>query len=354
MSEKYLSDWLTTYSTLRLPIGDFCPIFKVMQTKNQFIKILHGYLSSTAEDAWQIQALKEAYPYSQVLHALAARLSKDHNLPTEQADLQRAAVHAGDRAVLKEIMTRVHTPRTSIDETPAAPAANVAEEHAVAEDVMNELNRLHELRQNFENLFEETTHQADHQADTAPVETEVAETEQPPVETPAAPAEPKKPKGRVGRKPGRAKAQRIIELARQLNEQHQQAAKDEDEPKKNAGEKKNAGGQDDLILDAIEQSKKKLAPGTERQQEQLEIIDEFINASPSISNHRNKPVAVSHDDLSRVKAGEFGEHLVSETLVEILLNQGKKERAIEVLKKLIWKFPQKKAYFAAQIEDLRK
>ena len=50
----------------------------------------------------------------------------------------------------------------------------------------------------------------------------------------------------------------------------------------------------------------------------------------------------------------YGENIVSETLVHILLKQGKKEKAIEVLKKLIWKFPQKKAYFAAQIEDLKK
>jgi hypothetical protein len=339
----------------------FALFLEVMQTKNQFIKILHGYLSSTEEDAWQIQALKEAYPYSQVLHALAARLSKDHHLPTEQADLQRAAVHAGDRAVLKDIMTRVHTPQVSVDETPVAAATTTVEEHAVAEDVMNELNRLHELRQNFESLFEaETARQSETQtetasADTAPAETPSAESEQPDTETPATPTEPKKPKGRVGRKPGRAKAQRIIELARALNAQQQSSAENENEqPKKSTGQKKNAEGPDDLILDAIEQSKKKLAPGSERQQEQMEIIDEFINASPSISNLRSKSVPVSPDDLSQVKAGEFGEHLVSETLVEILINQGKKERAIEVLKKLIWKFPQKKAYFAAQIEDLRK
>lgn len=327
-----------------------------MQTKNQFIKILHGYLSSTEEDAWQIQALKEAYPYSQVLHALAARLSKDHHLPTEQADLQRAAVHAGDRAVLKDIMTRLHTPRVSHDEAPAAPIAEVVEEHAVAEDVMIELNRLHELRQNFESLFEaESARQSEIQAETA------TETKQPPVEASAEstetqkPAEPKKPKGRVGRRPGRAKAERIIELARALNADQQDEAKTEDsEPKKSTGQKKNAAGPDDIILDAIEQSKKKLEPGSERQQEQLEIIEEFINSSPSISNFRNKSAQPSNDDLSQVRAGEFGEHLVSETLVEILINQGKKERAIEVLKKLIWKFPQKKAYFAAQIEDLRK
>lgn len=331
----------------------FALFLKVMQTKNQFIKILHGYLSSTEEDAWQIQALKEAYPYSQVLHALAARLSKDHHLPTAQADLQRAAVHAGDRAVLKDIMTRIHTPRVSADETPAVPVTAAAEEHAVAEDVMHELNRLHELRQNFESLFEaESARQAEAQAEATRAE---PEPEQPPAETASTSPEPKKPKGRVGRKPGRAKAERIIELARALNAQQQDTPETEDDqPKKSTGQKKNAEGPDDLILDAIEQSKKKLIPGSERQQEQLEIIEEFINASPTISNLRSKPAPVSHDDLSQVKAGEFGEHLVSETLVEILINQGKKERAIEVLKKLIWKFPQKKAYFAAQIEDLRK
>jgi hypothetical protein len=334
----------------------FALFLEVMQTKNQFIKILHGYLSSTEEDAWQIQALKEAYPYSQVLHVLAARLSKDHHLPTEQADLQRAAVHAGDRAVLKDIMTRIHTPRVTEGDIPAAaPVGEVVEEHAVAEDVMNELNRLHELRQNFENLFEaESARIAEAQAEAQTEEVTSTEPEQP--ETPPVATEPKKPRGRVGRKPGRAKAQRIIELARALNAQHQQqaASAESEQPKKSSGQKKNAASPDDLILDAIEQSKKKLAPASERQQEQLEIIDEFINASPSISSIRSRAAAVSNDDLSQVKAGEFGDHLVSETLVEILVNQGKKERAIEVLKKLIWKFPQKKAYFAAQIEDLRK
>ena len=59
-------------------------------------------------------------------------------------------------------------------------------------------------------------------------------------------------------------------------------------------------------------------------------------------------------DLTEVKNGEFADNVISETLVEILIRQGKKEKAIELLKKLIWKFPQKKTYFAAQIEDLKK
>ena len=60
-----------------------------------------------------------------------------------------------------------------------------------------------------------------------------------------------------------------------------------------------------------------------------------------------------NSDLTE-KSTHFADNVISETLVEILIKQGKKTKAIEVLKKLIWKFPQKKAYFAAQIEELKK
>ena len=86
----------------------------------------------------------------------------------------------------------------------------------------------------------------------------------------------------------------------------------------------------------------------------MEIIDHFIKAQPSISNAKDKPINIPGGDLATIKTGEFGDNIVSETLVELLLKQGKKDKAVEVLKKLIWKFPQKKAYFAAQIEELKK
>ncbi|HEY0771202.1 MAG TPA: tetratricopeptide repeat protein, partial [Sphingobacteriaceae bacterium] len=73
----------------------------------------------------------------------------------------------------------------------------------------------------------------------------------------------------------------------------------------------------------------------------------------SITSAKDKqPTPIT--DLNPIKTGEFGDNIVSETLVEILIKQGKKEKAVEVLKKLIWKYPQKKAYFASQIEELKK
>jgi predicted Zn-dependent protease len=109
----------------------------------------------------------------------------------------------------------------------------------------------------------------------------------------------------------------------------------------------------DEIIDEIVTSKKEIAPENPKQKEQIDLINQFIKTAPSISSARERQVPPS-GDLNNVKSGEFGDNVVSETLVEILVKQGKKEKAIEVLKKLIWKYPQKKTYFASQIEDLKK
>ena len=108
---------------------------------------------------------------------------------------------------------------------------------------------------------------------------------------------------------------------------------------------------DELIAE-IQKSKQEIVTESDSQKQQIEIINQFIRVQPSISNARDR--APSAIDLTPVKSGQFGDNIVSETLVEILVKQGKKDKAIEVLKKLIWKYPQKKAYFASQIEDLKK
>jgi predicted Zn-dependent protease len=107
------------------------------------------------------------------------------------------------------------------------------------------------------------------------------------------------------------------------------------------------------LIDEIASTKAEIVPENDKQKEQIDMIDQFIKSQPSFANAKEKPnQPVS--DLTAIKTGEFADSIVSETLVEILIKQGKKDKAVEVLKKLIWKFPQKKAYFAAQIEELKK
>jgi predicted Zn-dependent protease len=109
--------------------------------------------------------------------------------------------------------------------------------------------------------------------------------------------------------------------------------------------------QNEILIEVIKNSKETIQLEGPKQKEQIEIIDEFIKTQPSISPARS--VTPKVEDLSE-KYDIYGDNIVSETLVEILLKQGKNEKAVEMLKKLIWKFPQKKAYFAAQIEALKK
>ncbi len=82
-----------------------------------------------------------------------------------------------------------------------------------------------------------------------------------------------------------------------------------------------------------------------------ELIDKFIADEPSIT--RGKAVKENQSDLSKASS-ELKEDLVSENLAIIYAKQGKANKAIEIYKKLIWKFPQKKASFAARIEELKK
>jgi hypothetical protein len=308
-------------------------------TRNQFIQLLHHYSDSSSDHTQGVLELKKQYPYCQVLHALAARLSRDHGLPSHQHELQLAAVYASDRTALKNVMNRttdpwplsheaqgqVHTEQPVSIATQAITTELVADSEEgedLADEVQHDLEKLSQLRHNFEMLFVEAK----------PGSVHFQPTDE------SGPKEEKEEKKRPmppGRKPGRSRAQRIVELARQLEAKEQEGEAETDE-----------------IIEEIKNSKKKVSPAGEKQREQINLIDNFIKIQPVIPSLKEKPPPTG--DLSGAQSTDFSDNIISETLATLLISQGKKEKAIEVLKKLIWKFPQKKAYFAAQIEELKK
>jgi hypothetical protein len=321
--------------------------------KENFIEVLKHYSESSEEQALRVLSLKESYPYSQLLHALAARVSKDHEFANHQKELQLAAVHAADRSVLKDVMTLdnlVATRPTSTDNPdvknvavvspslaskPAVVAAVSDGPDNVADQVMNDLEKLHQLRHNFEQMFVDSEK-------VPKVKPVTPEKKEPVVEKAVS-------NSTSTRESLKSRKERIVELAKAMAAAKEEASIEDTKPQ---GKKKDPPSES--LIDEIATKKHALEPENEKQKEQLKIIEKFIKTQPSISNPKDKNAATPPIDLSSIKTGEFNDNVVSETLVEILIKQGKKDKAIEVLKKLIWKFPQKKAYFAAQIEQLKK
>lgn len=81
------------------------------------------------------------------------------------------------------------------------------------------------------------------------------------------------------------------------------------------------------------------------------IIERFIHTDPQI-----RPLAADKlDNENKAKrSSEDQDELVTETLARIYTDQMLYHKAIATYKKLILKFPEKKLYFAAQIEQLEK
>ncbi len=288
--------------------------------KNQFYTLLSNYTSLSEDETNDLISLQNQFPYSQVIHGMAARAAQDNKFSDKDHHLHLSAIYSTDRSVLKSIMTALQQNRK------AEPVIKVE----VKEPAVSEV-----------------------------VKTKIIETVSTPIE----------------------KAQRdtgsSIEIDEDINdsfytefehdletlvERKQQFDKavsnfekglpiisEEEKPKKRVSDP------EDGLLKEIKTSKKKIKPEDPKQKEQIDIINQFIKTQPSISKNKlsSPDATIPKGDLIE-KDLTYGENIVSETLVEILIKQGKKEKAIEVLKKLIWKFPQKKAYFAAQIEDLKK
>jgi hypothetical protein len=297
-----------------------------------FHTLLKNSSSINSEEMAELREWSSRFGYCQIIHLLLARGARDLRNDDAQALLHRAAVYAGDRTVVKSVVTAPVKPRvvvpvikevkkatqkpsvsgqtasdSKLSSSPesALPSKEVPpkvipvsteigdsislEGDALRADLTSELHRLHHLMSAFEASYEQLKQN-----------------------------ESSGPQPKLPKKPS-AKATLSAETP------------------------------EAPLIEEIKSSKRKPKLVSPKVAEQGEIIDHFIKVAPTLP--RTKPSEPSADLAA--ESVHYGDHIVSETLVEILLKQGKKAKAIEMLKKLIWKFPQKKAYFAAQIEALK-
>ncbi len=274
--------------------------------KEQLLFLTRNYTSLTADEARELISIKSSFPYCQLVHNLAARGARDNELENNAKELQLSAVYSTDRSVLKSIMASPRSQRLKavadlhsvMEPKPAqrnipipVPSSIGLTGDDLRTEIAHDLSRLKELKQEFEISFKKVR------------DSKIVSVHEEKKIKPAA------------------------EIIEPTSEE---------------------------LIKEIKSTKKKIKPEGAKQKEQFEIIDQFIKTQPTISNAKSKtPPPLTTTDLTESNSA-FSDNIISETLVDILIKQGKKDKALEVLKKLIWKFPQKKAYFAAQIEELKK
>lgn len=86
--------------------------------------------------------------------------------------------------------------------------------------------------------------------------------------------------------------------------------------------------------------------------QQFALIDEFLEKLPHIKP-QPVPESVPVMDISQ-NSVEVHDDFMTETFARILVKQGSYDRAIEIYRKLILKFPEKNTYFASQIDEIEK
>jgi hypothetical protein len=285
--------------------------------KERFHQLITNYTALSQEEVQVVLGLQRNFPYSQVLHGLAARAAQDNNLNDKEHHLHLCAIYSTDRAVLKSVMTALQQPRVVVE----IPIQKIEPALKTEKQVI------------------------------------------PVVEEPKSADPEAEPEVEVIQTPTNLSGDELynevmhdIEILRDRKAKFEQLVSDLENgiPASTDSKSKKAKvtDPDEGLLKEIKTQKKKIKPEGEKQKEQIDIIDQFIKIQPTM------PKVKAIEGQPKTDLAEpsvtYSDNIVSETLVEILLKQGKKEKAVEVLKKLIWKFPQKKAYFAARIEELKK
>ncbi len=308
-------------------------------TKQNFLDILIHYQNIPEGDISELQELEKEYPYAQIVRGLVAKASHDAGLPDTKIKLHKAAIHISDRAVLKNLIENK--------------IAKPVEDYSLEE--LAQATPKHSPNPGISHSVEIAGRKS------VPAKTETT------VMTSLGPVTPM---GQDESDRLREEVMRNLALVRESRKPYRAMFFNEDEhgnaipvaesikekkvkTEKNRGKKKH---KENFIERVTKEIVHTPAPQQKKiKKEQSHIIDQFIAKEPSIERRIISADinTGSQEDLSE-QSSEFGEGLVSETLANIFIKQGKKDKAKEIYKKLIWKFPQKKAYFATLIDDLNK
>ncbi|WP_296621880.1 tetratricopeptide repeat protein [Marivirga sp.] len=353
-------------------------------------------------DFKDLTSLKNEYPYFQALLPLITIGSKKYSPQSEKAYLQSSAIYALDRKHLKEILTRDNQslPREETKEKTQQNKVITEEKNKVVGEPIQEHKKpvrktqpsaysktevtetpapSHLPDSFFEDLFKEMealkAEKENYQKILDRFEAKNSEKPEPKAET------TKKTTAKPGNKKATATKASTTKkststtkpktssttkktTSKKATTKKTSTTKSKENTKKTpttkakkttkADEKKPKKDEHDIIEEI--NSRKELKISDAHKKEQISIINNFIEKEPVLTkrinadNQSNKQEA---EDLS-ASSTNLSDDVVSETLAKLMIKQGRKQKAIDIYKKLIWKFPQKKTYFVEIIGELKK
>ncbi|MDU0368839.1 hypothetical protein ACFPAF_00405 [Hymenobacter endophyticus] len=85
----------------------------------------------------------------------------------------------------------------------------------------------------------------------------------------------------------------------------------------------------------------------------FDLINRFLKAQPRIKTPTGVPLPADEQPDLSVRSINTAPAIASESLAKIMVRQGKKDKAIEIYERLMERQPEKKAYFAEQIQQLQ-
>lgn len=111
----------------------------------------------------------------------------------------------------------------------------------------------------------------------------------------------------------------------------------------------------ELILEynKTHELEKAIQPAANVLSQQLDIIEQFLKLNPRLKTMANLKIKEQPQEDLSLKSSKIKKNMASENLANIFIKQGKVKKAIKIYEQLILKNPEKKTYFAEQIEKLQ-